>query len=133
MVDKHNLNKIPGVNRFLSEALSAIKHAKPKVKKLTEELGISQAVLEEKSSDLVSKAKHTATELSPKVSNALEGVKDYAAEHEGELKKGASESAKVASKILTPPLLRPALEAFLNEVKSQDEPAGTTEDESKPS
>jgi len=129
MVDKRNLSKIPGANRILSEALSAIKLAKPKVKKISEDLGINQNTLEEKSADLVSKAKHTATELGPKVSEALGGVKNYASEHEIELKKGAGESAKVASKMLTPPLLRPALEAFLNEVESTDKISEKTEDE----
>jgi hypothetical protein len=132
MVRKRDLRKIPGANRFLSEALSVIKFAKPKVKKLSEDLGISQSALQEKSYDLAAKAKHSAAELSPKVSEALEGVKDYATEHETELKKGASESAKVASKMLTPPLLRPALDAFLNEVKSQDELSEKAEDDSTP-
>ena len=119
-MDKRDINKIPGANRLLSEALSAMKLARPKVKKISEDLGINQNNIEEKSADLVSKAKHSATELAPKVQEALESVKDYATEHEVELKKGAGESAKVASKMLTPPLLRPALEAFLNEVEDQE-------------
>ena len=67
----------------------------------------------------------SARRLAPKVKESVDETKQYAKAHDEEIKSGAKEGAKVLSELATPPILRPAVKAFLAELEEETKDPGT--------
>ncbi len=68
---------------------------------------------------IASKVDASARRLAPKVKESMDETKQYAKAHDNEIKSGAKEGAKVLSELATPPVLRPAVKAFLSELERE--------------
>ena len=68
---------------------------------------------------IAGKVDASARRLAPKVKESVDETKQYAKAHDKEIKSGAKEGAKVLSELATPPILRPAVKAFLSELEEE--------------
>ena len=68
---------------------------------------------------IAGKVDASARRLAPKVKESVDETKQYAKAHDKEIKSGAKEGAKVLSELAPPPILRPAVKAFLSELEEE--------------
>ena len=83
---------------------------------------------------IAGKVDASARRLAPKVKESVDETKQQAKAHDKEIKSGAKEGAKVLSELATPPILRPAVKAFLSELEEETkDPETETRQQIKPS